>query len=114
MQVVNVPIPLDEIRDWPTFHNVFQRVMGFPSFYGQNMDAWINCMTSLDSPADRMTTVSVDPGGLLVMELAKATDFERRCPEQYQALLECTAFVNFRRCEVGDAPVLAILLIGGK
>src|SRR3569833_2214432 len=97
MQVVTVPIPLDEIRDWPTFHNVFQRVMGFPSFYGHNMDAWIDCMTSLDSPGDGMTTVIVDRSGLLVMELHKTTEFERRCPEQFRALLDCTACVNFRR-----------------
>ena len=43
------------------------------------------------------------------MKLDKACDFERRCLELYQALLQCTAFVNFRRREVGEAPVLAVL-----
>jgi len=55
MQVVTVAIPTDEIQYWPTFHDVFQRVMGFPSFYGRNMNAWIDCMTSLDCPKDGMT-----------------------------------------------------------
>lgn len=114
MQVVTVAIPIEEIQDWPTFHDVFQRLMGFPSLYGRTMDAWIDCMMSLDSPEDGMTTVSVGRGGLLVMELDKTTEFERRCPEQYRALLDCTAFVNFRRRQVGDAPVLAVLLVGSK
>lgn len=114
MQVVTRAIPVDEIQDWPTFHDVFQRAMGFPNFYGRNMDAWVDCMTSLDAPAEGMTTISIDPGGLLVMEVDNASAFERRCPEQYRALLECTAFVNFRRRKVGEAPVLALLLIGNK
>jgi Barstar (barnase inhibitor) len=114
MQVVTRAIPVDEIQDWPTFHDVFQRAMDFPSFYGRNMDAWVDCMTSLDAPEDGMTTVSVDRGGLPVLEVDNAPGFERKCPEQYRALLECTAFVNFRRREVGEAPVLALLLIGTK
>ena len=32
--------------------------------------------------------------------------------EQYDALIECCAFVNFRRTDVGDPPVLALLLNG--
>lgn len=50
MQVEVLAIQLDEIKDWPTFHDVFQRTLGFPDFYGRNMDAWIDCMTSLDAP----------------------------------------------------------------
>ncbi len=29
MQVEMRAIPLDEIKDWPTFHDVFQRTLGF-------------------------------------------------------------------------------------
>ncbi|MFN7542324.1 MAG: barstar family protein [Acidobacteriota bacterium] len=34
-----IKIPVDGITDWRTFHDVFQRTFGFPSFYGRNMDA---------------------------------------------------------------------------
>lgn len=49
MQTTIVDIPAHEITDWDSFHDVFKRVFGFPDFYGRNMDAWIDCMTDLDS-----------------------------------------------------------------
>jgi hypothetical protein len=107
-----VIIPVEKIADWPSFHDAFQRVLGFPDFYGRNMNAWIDCMTSVDTASDGMSTVTVQPGEILVLRIDDPVDFRRRCPEQYDALVECTAFVNFRRVEVGELPVLAILLVG--
>jgi hypothetical protein len=110
--VRTVIIPVEKISDWPSFHDVFQRVLGFPDFYGRNMNAWIDCMTSVDTPADRMSTVTVQPGEILVLRIDDPFDFRRRCSEQYDALMECTAFVNFRRVEIGEPPPLALLLVG--
>ena len=45
------------IHDCNSFHDEFARVFGFPSFYGRNMNAWIDCMTSLDEPEDGMTSI---------------------------------------------------------
>jgi hypothetical protein len=35
-------------------------------------------------------------------------NFEYRCPKQYEALIECSAFVNCRRLEVGGTPLEAV------
>jgi len=107
-----VAIPVEKIVDWPSFHDTFQRELGFPDFYGRNMDAWIDCMTSVDTPSDGMTTVTVQPGEILVLRIDEPFEFRRRCPEQYDALVECTAFVNYRRVDIGESPVLALLLVG--
>lgn len=109
-----VTIPVEKIVDWPSFHETFQSELGFPDFYGRNMDAWIDCMTSVDTASDGMTTVTAQPGELLVLRIDDPFDFRRRCPEQYDALVECTAFVNFRRVKVGQPPVLALLFVGGS
>ena len=69
-------------------------------------------MTSVDSVDDGLSTVTVQPGEMLVLKIDDAFDFRRRCPEQYETLVKCTAFVNFRREEVGEGPVLAILFSG--
>lgn len=106
MTVVNVDTR--RICDWDTFHDVFAEAFGFPGFYGRNMNAWIDCLTSLDEPADGMTTVHAPPGGVVTLDLEHVEDFARRCPEQYAAVVECAAFVNWRRIEVGDPPVLAL------
>ena len=96
------------ITDWDSFHSVFAETMGFPSFYGRNMDAWIDCMTGFD---DGMTRFTVAPGELFHLEIADAADFQRRVPEIFQAFIECAAFVNSRRIERGEPPVLALILL---
>jgi RNAse (barnase) inhibitor barstar len=83
-------------------------MFGFPDFYGKNMDAWIDCLTSLDAPEDGMSNVHCAPGAVVTLELENVKDFEYRCPEQYKALIECSAFVNWRRNEAGDPSVLAL------
>ncbi len=103
-----VRVDTRRITDWPSFHTVFSAAMGFPSFYGRNMNAWIDCVTSLDKPADGMTSVHAPPGGVLVVQLDHVDEFAARCPEQYTALLEDAAFVNWRRIEIGEEAVLAL------
>jgi hypothetical protein len=103
-----VTLDTRRIVDWATFHSAFAEVFGFPDFYGRNMNAWIDCMTSLGEPSDGMTSVHAPPGGVLVLQMERVADFARRCPEQYDAIIECTAFVNWRRIKVGEPAVLAL------
>jgi barstar (barnase inhibitor) len=112
MSTTVVTIPTSRITDWDSFHSVFQATLGFPAFYGRNMDAWIDCMTYLDDPPSGMTSVSVGEGGLVALRIDDAPDFQRRCPEQYEALMACVAFVNHRRIRAGQQPVLTLMLAG--
>ena len=105
---MTVRLDTQRIRDWATFHDVFTEVFGFPPSYGRNINAWADCMADLDAPASGTTAVHVPPGETLVLELEQAGDFRRRCPELFQALVECTAFVNRRRTEAGGKPVLVL------
>jgi len=112
MNTTLVPIPTNLIADWASFHDVFAAALGFPSFYGRNMDAWIDCMTYSDEPEAGMLARGVRSGELLTLQIDDASDFAVRCPEQFRALVECTAFVNYRRVEVGGKPVLGLLMSG--
>lgn len=103
-----VTIDTSEISDWSSFHDVFARELGFPDFYGRSMDAWIVCMTSLDSPGDELTRVHAPESGVLVLNLKGMRDFSKRCAELSCAIEECSAFVNWRRIEVGEPPVLML------
>lgn len=103
-----VSLDTSRITDWDTLHTVFAETFGFPDFYGRNMDAWIDCMTYLDDPDAGMTRVHAPPGGVVVLQLEDVASFARRCPELYDAIIECAAFVNWRRIEIGQTPVLAL------
>lgn len=103
-----VRIEGDLIKDWDSFHDVFAAALGFPDFYGRNMDAWIDCMTYVDEPSAGMTKVHVPEGLVLTLQIDDIDSFAHRCPEQYAALIECTAFVNWRRIEGDEGAVLAL------
>jgi hypothetical protein len=112
MKTTLVDIPADRITDWESFHDIFTEALGFPSFYGRNMDAWIDCMAYADAPQDGMLKQAVSPGDLLTLKIDNAADFARRCPQQFESLIDCTAFVNYQRTEVGKSPVLSLLISG--
>ncbi len=108
MLVSLAKIECDRITDWPSFHDEFNRVFCFPTFYGRNMDAWIDCMSSLDAPEEEMTSIHCEPGKVLTVELENVKPFMARCSEQYAAIIECSAFVNWRRIERGLPAVIAL------
>lgn len=103
----NVFIDAQRITDWDSFHDRFAETFGFPSFYGRNMDAWVDCMSDLDDPDAGMSSVHVAPGDVVVQCISAVTGFRKRCPEIYHALIECAAFVNYRRIERDVPAVLA-------
>jgi hypothetical protein len=108
MGTSKISLDCQKIEDWASFHEEFAKVFGFPDFYGKNMNAWIDCLTSLDAPEDGMSRVHCEPGSVLTLELKNVRQFADRCPEQYKALIECAAFVNWRRIELGGSSVLAL------
>jgi hypothetical protein len=103
-----VRLATNRITDWDTFHDQFADAFGFPDFYGRNMNAWIDCMSSLDDPEAGMTSVHAPEGGVVVLHLEEVDAFAARCPEQFEAVVECAAFVNWRRIDVGEPAVLAL------
>jgi hypothetical protein len=63
-----IDVPVSRIYDWDSFHDTFATALGFPSFYGRNMDAWIDCLTYRDED-DGMAAVVVAPGDVLTLQL---------------------------------------------
>jgi hypothetical protein len=100
-----------DITDEHSLHRVFAETMGFPAFYGHNMNAWIDCMSYLDDAGAGMSRYSVSPGELFHLEIADTEDFQSRVPQVFQGLIECAAFVNRRRTDVGKPPILALVFL---
>ena len=102
-------VDVGEVSSWNDFHDLFAEKLGFPDFYGRNMDAWIDCMTSLDVPADEMTKTHVESGKIMTLLIENATELKTSQPQIWNALNECSAFVNFeRRIDIGLPPVLSL------
>ena len=97
------------IDDWRTFHEVSKEVFGFPAFYGNNMDAWIDCLSDLDDDS-RMSRFYLAEGEILNIELEGTNDFRARLPQIFDTLVECIAFVNQRYVHDGKNPKLTLVL----
>jgi hypothetical protein len=106
----HVVLQSKNITDWESFHTMFAEVIGFPDFYGRNMDAWIDCMSYLDDADAGMTRLSVAHGEVFHLEIADTQDFQRRLPEIFRVFVECAACVNSRRMNLGESPVLSLIL----
>lgn len=106
--MILIPIDTRLIRDWDSFHSVFADAFGFPSYYGRNMNAWIDCMSYLNDPEVVDTTMKANPGGVVTLQLNYVDEFAEHCPELFSTVQESVAFVNWRQIEAGRGPVLAL------
>jgi Barstar (barnase inhibitor) len=70
--MLRIRIDGSQLRDWHSFHSTFAGAFGFPDFCGRNMDAWIDCMTSLDAPDDGLTTIHGTAGDPVILQLDNA------------------------------------------
>ncbi len=89
------------------FHDVFAETF-VPDFYGRNMDAWIDCMCSLDEPNAGMSKLTIERGKALTIRIDNYPHFKDAAPKQWIDLMECAAFVNWRRTEQGRGAMLAL------
>lgn len=74
------------------------------------MDAWIDCMSYLDDPAAKMSSVHVAQGESLALVIDDAASLKSRCPDVYDNLIECSAFVNWRCIDENRTPLLALAM----
>ncbi len=98
------------ITDWASFHSVCKEAFGFPNFYGSNMDAWIDCLSYL-SENDEMTKFTLTNDEMLHIKVTDTEDFNSRLPEIFDAVVECSAFVNNRYIQAGEIPRISLICL---
>ena len=108
--MARVRLNTDKIIDWQSLHQTCKEAMGFPDFYGMNMNAWIDCMSYLDEEV-RMTRFLLSEGEALHIEITNTESFNSRLPEILDALIECSAFVNQRYIEDGKLPPISLVFL---
>jgi hypothetical protein len=100
----------ETISDWQSFHEESRRAFGFPAGYGMNMNAWIDCLTYLDG-GDGMSRFHLTEDEMLEIEVSNSASFRSRLPEIYDALVECSSFINERNVEAGKRPLLSLTFL---
>lgn len=105
VQMHVIKVSCTAIRDWDSFHAQFKAAFGFPEYYGMNMDAWIDCMSSLDAE-EGQCSFRLTAGERLVLVLEDSDRLARELPDIYRELVACTAIVNERMKGITIYPFL--------
>lgn len=100
-----VRIDARRLTDAAGLHAAMSEAFGFPATYGKNLDALIDCLTEIDNPAAAMSRVHVFPGQVLLLAVDHVDTASK---VQVKALTDAAAFVNWRRMEKRQPPVLAV------
>ena len=97
------------IGDWPAFHRECQIKFGFPDFYGRNMDAWIDCLSTLRD-GDGMCAFILAPEETLQIEIANSSVLHNQATQILDILLDFVDAINERYIENGEKPAIELLL----
>lgn len=108
---MKVTIDFTKIINWDDFHSSFSNLMGFPDFYGKNMNAWIDCMSYIDDPDSGMSKIVVRPDEHLDIVVIGTEKAFKICPEIFKEFLECASFVNQRFIESNVRTRIKIIAI---
>jgi hypothetical protein len=95
--------------DWEGFHAESRRAFGFPDFYGNTIDAWVDCLSYLRD-ADGMSKFRLGPDEVLRIVLKNAPAMCERTPELLEEMTFCIAGINERYEDYGEKPALKLEL----
>lgn len=97
-----------QVTSWQSFHAQAKEVFGFPSFYGNNMDAFIDCLSYL-TEGDGMSRFFLRENERLNIYVTQFTSFSKEQAQICAAFLECIAFTNQRYLQAGEQARLAVV-----
>lgn len=103
-----IRIDARRLTDSAGLHAAMAEAFGFPTTYGKNLDALVDCLTCLDDPRAGMSRVQVFPGQILLLVLEHTRGMSKQVAMQVKSLSEVAAFVNWRRMETRHPPVIAL------
>jgi hypothetical protein len=97
------------IDGWESFHAECRRAFGFPDFYGNTMDAWVDCLSYLRDE-DGMTRFRLAPDEVLRIVVKDAAVMREEVPDLLEEMTFCIAGINERYEDYGEKPALELVL----
>jgi RNAse (barnase) inhibitor barstar len=90
-------IDVSNVSTWDEFHQVFINEFEFPSYYGRNGNAWIDCMEDFAITGSRLE--------LNIKGMDKLKEVGR---EMYDLINDCSAFINYRSVQAGGTHKISL------
>ena len=93
------------VKNSEQMHQLFKEEFGFPDFYGANIHALIDCLSSLRHPEDKMSKITLKHDEILVLECKGLTHKKN---EFLSELMAAISYVNEREISRGNEPSLFV------
>ena len=97
------------IIDWESFHGQCRQAFGFPEYYANTIDAWVDCLSYLRDE-DGMTKFRLKPNEVLEIVVKDSEGLRARLPDLLEEVTFCIAGINERYEDYGEKPALALVL----
>jgi hypothetical protein len=108
--MARVRLNTDAISDAASFHAECAHALGFPDYYGRNLDAWLDCMSCLREPqAGGMAAITLGRDEVLLLELPSAEALQARAPGLMADLVRVVAAANERYLADGGPAATALV-----
>ncbi|WP_332861823.1 barstar family protein [Janthinobacterium svalbardensis] len=98
-----------DITDAVSFHAQCVPAFGFPAFYGNSMDAWVDCLSYLRDD-ENMTQFRLKPNEVLEIVVQDADAMKAQVPDLMEEITFCIAGINERYEDYGEKPALKLIL----
>lgn len=98
-----------DITDEASFHAQCVQAFGFPAFYGNSMDAWVDCLSYLRDE-DGMSKFRLKPNEVLDIVVQDAAAMKAQVPDLLEEITFCIAGINERYEDYGEKPALKLVL----
>ena len=86
----------ENITDWNSFHTEFKEKMGFFSGYGENTNAWIDCMTDMytNNEYNSLTKFNLNDGDQFILRVINSEKWKKQNQETFDAFIEYSIWSN--------------------
>lgn len=95
------------IRSWEDFHAQSKTAFGFPDYYGDNMDAWMDCLRYLRDD-EGMTRFTLSGREVLTIEIKGSDALRQHVPDMIDELVFCVSVLNESYEDFGEEPALRL------
>jgi hypothetical protein len=103
-----IRIDARQLSDSAGLHAALGAAFGFAPGYGKNLDALVDCLTHLDDPKAALSRVQIPHGQVALLVLEHTRGLNPPAAAQVKSLVDVVAFVNWRRFERKQSPILAL------
>ena len=98
-----------EIYNDLDFHKFLQKSFGFPNFYGNNINALIDCLSGLRYPDEGMISLNIDTDEILLLTIIKFDSLESNLMKMF---IRVIGEVNKRQIKKGNNIAILLKIIG--